>query len=235
MALNGINNEEKIWNYLYGKIGNSYGVAGLMGNLYAESGLNSANLENTKSKKLGLSDAEYTAMVDDGSYTNFIKDSSGYGLAQWTYWTRKKSLLEFSQSRGSSIGDLEMQLEFLWMELSGSFSGVLNVLKTAESVLEASNAVLFNFERPANQGVSVQQKRAEYGQVYFDKFAVKEEDIMAEIKKDNTPDVWAKEAVEWAVKNKILFGDENGNYKLHDNCTRQEMLVFLNRMYKLMK
>ena len=112
---------------------------------------------------------------------------------------------------------------------------MLNVLKTAESVLEASNAVLFNFERPANQGVSVQQKRAEYGQVYFDKFAVKEEDIMAEIKKDNTPDVWAKEAVEWAVKNKILFGDENGNYKLHDNCTRQEMLVFLNRMYKLMK
>ena len=57
MALNGINNEEKIWNYLYEKIGNSYGVSGLMGNLYAESGLNPANLENTKSKKLGLSDA----------------------------------------------------------------------------------------------------------------------------------------------------------------------------------
>ena len=38
---------------------------------------------------------------------------------------------------------------------------------------------------------------------------------MANINKDNTPDVWAKEAVDWAVKNKILSGDENGNYKLH--------------------
>lgn len=56
---------------------------------------------------------------------------------------------------------------------------------------------------------------------------------MAQIKLDNTPDVWAKEAVDWAVENKILFGDENGNYKLHDNCTRQEMLVFINRLMNL--
>lgn len=55
---------------------------------------------------------------------------------------------------------------------------------------------------------------------------------MAQINLDNTPDVWAKEAVDWAVKNKILFGDENGNFKLHDNCTRQEMLVFINRLMK---
>lgn len=52
-------------------------------------------------------------------------------------------------------------------------------------------------------------------------------------KLDNTPDVWAKQAVEWAIKNKILLGDENGNLKLHDNCTRQEVLVFINRLYNL--
>lgn len=44
--------------------------------------------------------------------------------------------------------------------------------------------------------------------------------------KDNTPDAWAAEAVNYAVKNGILYGDENGNYKLHNDCTRQEMLVF---------
>lgn len=49
---------------------------------------------------------------------------------------------------------------------------------------------------------------------------------------DNTPDTWAKEAVEWAKANKILVGDENGNLKLHDTCTRQEVIVFLNRMKK---
>lgn len=58
---------------------------------------------------------------------------------------------------------------------------------------------------------------------------------MAVIKKDNIPDSWAKDAVDWAVENKILFGDENGNYKLHNNCTRQEMIIFLNRLYKLIE
>lgn len=49
---------------------------------------------------------------------------------------------------------------------------------------------------------------------------------------DNTPDTWAAEAVEYAVKNGILCGDDIGNYKLHSNCTRQEMLIFLYRAYK---
>lgn len=57
---------------------------------------------------------------------------------------------------------------------------------------------------------------------------------MTEIKKDNTPDNWAEKAVNWAIQNKILFGDENGDYQLHKNCTRQEMLVFLDRFMQLM-
>ena len=39
MSLIGATNEEKIWNYLYSKLGNAYGVAGIMGNINAESGL----------------------------------------------------------------------------------------------------------------------------------------------------------------------------------------------------
>ena len=42
----GKNNEEKIWNFLYEKIGNAYGTAGLIGNLQSESGLNPKNMEN---------------------------------------------------------------------------------------------------------------------------------------------------------------------------------------------
>ncbi|MCD8049442.1 MAG: S-layer homology domain-containing protein [Clostridia bacterium] len=52
---------------------------------------------------------------------------------------------------------------------------------------------------------------------------------------DNVADSWAQEAVEWAVENGILYGDENGNYKLHSYCTRQEMLVFLYRLYELLR
>lgn len=61
------------------------------------------------------------------------------------------------------------------------------------------------------------------------------EDKPSANEKDNAADRWAKDAVDFAVQNKILFGDERGNYKLHDKCTRQEMLVFLYRYYKLIK
>lgn len=39
MALTGNSIEEKIYNFLYGRIKNAFGVSGLMGNLFAESGL----------------------------------------------------------------------------------------------------------------------------------------------------------------------------------------------------
>ena len=51
-------------------------------------------------------------------------------------------------------------------------------------------------------------------------------------KKDNTPDSYAKEAIDWAVKKGILAGDSNGDYKLHSNITRQDALVFLHRALK---
>lgn len=54
MALTGNSIEEKIYNFLYGRIKNAFGVSGLMGNLYAESGLVPTNLQNSFEKKLGL-------------------------------------------------------------------------------------------------------------------------------------------------------------------------------------
>lgn len=173
MALTGATNEEKIWNYLKAKGLNDYGVAGCMGNLYAESALRPNNLQNTYEKKLGYTDDSYTTAVDNGSYTKFGTDSAGYGLAQWTYYTRKQALLAFAQSKKKSIGDLEMQLDFLWKELSESYKSVLTTLKTATSVLQASNDVLLKFERPANTGTTVQNQRATYGQKYYDKYASK--------------------------------------------------------------
>lgn len=166
-----VEDEKAIWNFLMVHIDNEYGVAGLMGNLYAESALRSNNLQQSYETKLGYNDTTYTAAVDNGSYDNFVKDAAGYGLAQWTYWSRKQAMLEFHQSKKKSIGDLKTQLEFLIKELSESYKGVWSDLKNATSVLGASNSVLLKFERPANQGESVQKKRAEYGQKYYDKYA----------------------------------------------------------------
>ncbi len=160
-----------IWDYLMGKIGNAYGVAGLMGNLYAESGLVPNNLQNSYNTKLGYTDAAYTTAVDNGSYTSFSSDSAGYGLAQWTYKTRKAALKAYADSQTASIGNLTMQLDFLYKELSESYSSVLTTLKNATSVLEASNAVLTKYEKPADTSNSVKTKRASYGQKYYDSYA----------------------------------------------------------------
>ena len=169
--LTGTTNEEKIWNYLTAAGLSACGAAGLMGNLYAESGLSPTNLQNTYEKKLGYTDASYTAAVDCQAYTDFDKDGAGYGLAQWTYHTRKAGLWAYAMSTDRSIGDLQMQLEWLMGEMESSFPAVLAVLKSAKSVRAASDAVLLNYERPADQSAAVQVKRAGYGQTYYDKYA----------------------------------------------------------------
>lgn len=147
------------------------GAAGLMGNLYAESGLSPINLQNSFEKKLGYTDASYTAAVDGGSYADFARDQAGYGLAQWTYGARKAALLAFAQAEGKSVGDLEGQLAFLLHEMKTAFPSVLACLKTAVSAADASNAVLLKFERPANQGEAVRLRRAQYAQAYYDRYA----------------------------------------------------------------
>jgi hypothetical protein len=165
-------NEAAIWSFLKGKGLNDCAVAGIMGNLYAESGLVPTNLQNTYEKKLGLSDSAYTTAVDKGTYNNFVRDSAGYGLAQWTYWSRKEAFLAFAKAAGASIGDLGMQLDFLWKELQG-YTAVLKVLRDAKTVAEASNVFLLQYEKPADQSAAAQSKRAGFGQKYFDKYAGK--------------------------------------------------------------
>ena len=162
--------ERVIWNVLLAALNNPFGAAGLMGNLYAESALNPKNLQQSFERKLGYTDDSYTAVVDTGGYKHFVDDGAGYGLAQWTYHTRKAKLLTFARARGTSIGDLDMQLDFLIEEIKG-YTGVWSALINATSVREASDAVLTGYEKPKDQSEAVRIKRAAYGQKYFDMYA----------------------------------------------------------------
>lgn len=166
-------NAEFIWKWLFERLGNDYGVAGLMGNLCAESGLKPDNLQNSYERLLGMTDAEYTAAVDDGTYTEdeFVHDSAGYGLAQWTYWSRKQGLYDFAKLKGTSIGDLQMQLEYLWTELS-KYTNVMKALINARYIRYASDAVMVEFEKPADLSEENKQARADLGQMYFERYAI---------------------------------------------------------------
>ncbi len=240
-----MSNEKIIWDYLKQKGLSDYGVAGLMGNLYAESGLNPKNLQQTYERKLDYDDDSYTDAVDHGIYTNFVKDSAGYGIAQWTFWSRKQALFLFAKSREKSIGDLNMQLDFLMKELSEGYTGVLNTLRNANSVLEASNEVLFRFERPANQDESVQQKRCAFGQKYYDQFANQQIEpnsddfakLFTELRnglRNNNCSEYSLAARNWATANGLIVGGgtlENGepNYMWQDFITREQMATVLHR------
>ena len=166
-------NEKIIWDFFKSKGLNDYACAGIVGNAFAESGLNPKNLEDAYQNKLGMSDSTYTSAVDNGTYNNFIYDCAGYGIFQFTYWSLKKGVLDYARQTNRSIGDLTMQLEYAWLEFERSYSNMLKMLRNATSVLEASNVVLLQFERPADQSVSAQNRRASYGQTYYDKYAGK--------------------------------------------------------------
>jgi hypothetical protein len=162
--------DKAIWNYLTGKGLNAYSVAGIMGNLFAESALNPINVQNSYEKTLNMSDREYTDRVDSGDYTEFTQDRAGYGLAQWTYWSRKQALLDYARSEGKSIGDLLMQLDFLWMELQ-DYSSLMQTLNYSTSVDEASRAFHLQYERPADKSEEAQLRRTALAQKYYEKYA----------------------------------------------------------------
>ena len=172
--IEGSDAQSKIWNFFASKGMSAEGIAGLMGNLQAESGLGAMVAQKAKGgkNKFGQTDAEYTAAIDSGQQ-NFL-DSVGYGLAQWTTADRKKGLLEFAKKRGTSVGDLNTQLEYLWQELNTTYKkSVLDPIMGAKSVQEASNIVLHNFERPKDQSARVEAFRGGKGRDLFNKLAAR--------------------------------------------------------------
>ena len=252
------NNEKIIWDFLKQQGLTDAGVAGLMGNLFAESNLQSNNLQNTYQKKLGYTDETYTAAVDNGTYNNFIKDSAGYGLAQWTHWSRKEALLKFAQSSNASIGDMTMQLNYLIKELKSSYKSVISVLQTTTSVKDASDIVLVKFERPADQSETAKNRRYQYSMKYYNQFVNQEPitptpvtpttpttiiqkqeltqeqfnqmmDVWIAEQAKKQPGDWSKEAREWGERNGLIKGNSNGEGMYKKPMTREEFIVVLYR------
>lgn len=52
---------------------------------------------------------------------------------------------------------------------------------------------------------------------------------------DNAPAAWSKDAVNWALENRLLLGDSNGNLKLRENLTREQFCVMLKRYHDLLQ
>lgn len=165
-------NEEKVVSFLSERLFNVFGICGLVGNLIAESGLRPNNLQDVHNEIFKMSDEEYTQGVNDGTINEyrFVHDSAGYGLAQWTYYTRKQKLYTYAKHAGVSIGNLDMQLSFLVNELMTDYGALWERLTNAETIREASDAVLTMYEQPANQNETVRKARAAFGEEIYNKY-----------------------------------------------------------------
>ena len=145
------------------------GAAGVMGNMRAESGLCAHRLQSDFTQGYTKS-LEYTRAVDAGEKNeSFVADCKGYGLCQWTSKGRKAGLLQFAQWQNLSIGDEQMQADYVWKELNGgAYPVLLKTLTTGDSVAKAASDVCTVYERPY---ICNTVERTKYAQEYYDKYA----------------------------------------------------------------
>lgn len=137
---------------LFKEFNNEDACYAILGNLQAESGLKSNNMQNSYEKRLGYNDETYTKAVNSGAYSRqkFAHDAVGYGLAQWTYWTRKQALYDYCKAKHKNIDDTETQIDFLITEIRNN-RHLLEMLRYEVGIDHLTEQFMRLYERPANQ------------------------------------------------------------------------------------
>ena len=158
---------KQLWDMLKNHGLTDFAAAAILGNAKAESGLNSGNLQNSFEKH-GYTDSSYTQGVDGGTYTNFVNDSAGYGLFQFTYWSLKEQLYNEAKNRGVSVSDRQLQIDIMVEQIKSS--GVFDKLNKSQTLKEASDIFLLQYEKPKDQSNAVRNKRAGYAKEFYDKY-----------------------------------------------------------------
>lgn len=148
--------EEKVWFTLREAGFSEYAVAGVMGNIYAESGFD-------------------PAIIEGGN-------GIGFGLCQWSYG-RRTQLEAYAASKGKDASDINTQVEFLLTEITPGATGPAqgyasyqllyyngyngDMWKSATTPEDAAVAFCWSFERPGIPRMSVRtQKAREYYEEY---------------------------------------------------------------------
>lgn len=169
--------------YAKGKGLTDNGIAGALGNLYAESGVRCNNLQNSSNKSFGMTDEEFTEAVDKGSFDFLQSKNFGYGIAQWTTRGRRKGLYDLKITKGVSIADEQLQFEYLFQELNAKYKSVLKTLTNPSATIrQCTEIFVCKFEVPASVIAGGSKKenaiktRAKYAQEFYDKF-LKEENM----------------------------------------------------------
>ena len=179
-----------------------YVVAGFMGNLQAESGLcpyrlqgdfdyanpsnpdypypNSLSYSQRLSKTLKGETVEEPITAYD--FVHRGPGGGGFGLAQWTWWSRKQRYIDFYEQGGGSqtfpclynedIGSIQNGANFLCYELETFYSDFVKKLKSCSSIKEVSDIVVHEYENPKDKSEEVETERFELGLEIYEYFTI---------------------------------------------------------------
>lgn len=155
---------EKIYSVLRGAGLTRAGALGLMGNWDCESNLEAGRVQGDFSPYRTGSKL-YVSQITSGviSKEQFMKDEKGFGLAQWTYFTRKGNLYNYWRNSGVALDDAEMQTRFALYELStgGEYSGLYSFLRSSEDLRACVEKVCTIYERPAVNNIDARYSAAQ--------------------------------------------------------------------------
>ena len=168
--------EEKVWYALRNAGFSEIATAGAMGNIYSES--------------------HFQPTAVEGRYD---ENNGGIGLCQWTNYPRNSgegrntNLKRYADSKGSTWKDVDIQIQFLLGELTGSgeavemgYAGIAFISNSmydsrrytkedwenAESIGMATRAFCATFERPARDSFDKTiATRINKAQEYYDKYS----------------------------------------------------------------
>lgn len=155
-------------------------------------------------------------------YTDIIPTECGCGPMIELF--KKKGIWQENDAYTPKAGDI---IFYDWQDSGkGDNKGQADHVGIVEKVSGSTITVI-----EGNKNNAVERRALEVNGKNIRGYGVPKYDAEPVKKVDNTPDKYAKAAVNWALKNGILAGDNNGDYKLHSDVTRQDVLVFLYRMH----
>lgn len=172
------NTVKVIINFLRNHGLNDYAIAGFLANWYIESLFRPNNGENRYMNQFGITDEEYTAQVNAGTWRRpdtgapFSSDKIGYGIVQWTSIGRKGGLYDYTLRKGVAVDNLLAQLEWMWIELTSSgFKEAYKSCLNATSAGEVAVDIMVKYEKPASANNPASQKvRADVAEEFYDKY-----------------------------------------------------------------
>ena len=139
------------------------GAISLMGNWQCEANLESCRVQGDFQSDRRKS-KDYASSIDNGlvSDEQWCRDGKGWGLSQWTYWSRKEALLKFCRKRSISVANETAQVDFAIQELKLDYKAIWNDLTTCgeEDLYKMVELICKEYERPAFNNVQCRANAA---------------------------------------------------------------------------